>query len=320
MSQDFIPQAFGWENRPHEVAKFLQEIEDQGNPAFFCDAAPALMVADDNAPVFFWEIEEKVLGKRFPAWSQGRVGSCVSFGYSRGINDLMLWQVANGNSEQYAGEPCEIAIYAGSRVNIAHGQFSGHDGSCGAFAAKWVTQFGVLLRQVYKVGNNTYDLTQYSEDLARKYGEEGCPVELESIAKQHPVKSVALVQNGDEAWAALGNCHPIPVCSSRGFTTNLVDGFCHPDGIWGHCMVIRGRFISPKYGKSFVIQNSWGDYLAGRGDNHIEVEGRGMIQLSQGCFATTIDVIDSMMKQNDSFALAGITGWTRERLDYTPMR
>lgn len=312
MSDDFIPPAFGWVRDDTEVARICQSILDEGKPIAFADAAPALMSADATTPVFFWEAEEKVLQRILPSWNQGQVGSCVSFGYGRGAQDLLLAEIAWGEDEEWPGyEVATEPIYGGSRVEVGGGRLRG-DGSVGAWAAKWVKDWGILLRKNYP--NN--DLTTYNEARCRQYGNSGCPNELEQEAKLHPITEIAKVTTADELWAALGAWKPVVVCSDRGFTTTLYEGFCEPSGSWSHCMEFRARFISPKRGKSIVIQNSWGTYL--KGDRVIEVEGKGKIQLPEGCFATTLDVAARMCAQDDTFALAGMNGWKRRKIDWTP--
>lgn len=67
---------FGWVYNPVEVAKVLATM----NKPFFSLAAPHLKGTGDNKDIFFWELEEKILGKRLPAWDQGSVGSCFPAG------------------------------------------------------------------------------------------------------------------------------------------------------------------------------------------------------------------------------------------------
>lgn len=82
-----------------------------------------------------------------------------------------------------------------------------------------------------------------------------------------------------------------------------------------NCMEIRARFMHPTRGKCFVIQNSWADYLNSKNNPHSLVETRnGKVQLPEGCFATTMDVVDRMLRQQDSFALSDLRGFTSRDL------
>lgn len=304
---------FGWINDQQAVWSVMRQMEANGEKPLFVDAAQHLMMAaDDNASVFFWDAEQKVLGKILKSWDQRDAGVCVSFGWGRGVNDLMLLEIASGEPEVYEAPVATEPIYGGSRIEVGKGRAGSGDGSVGAWAAKWVKDWGIILRKKY----GQYDLTQYSIPISRQWGASGVPTELETLAKQHPVTAVAMVRTGDEAWVAIGAGKPIPICSNQGFTTVMNGGFCEPSGVWNHCLLLRGRFISPTRGKSFVIQNSWTpSYL--RGDNKIETEDRGIIELPEGCFATTIEVIDRIVRQQDSFGIAGLKGWETVRVDHT---
>lgn len=314
---DEILRPNGWVDDPTEVDVVMEGLISEGQDPIFSSVAKSLLVRDDNHPVFFWEAEQKILGTVLPSWDQSSIGSCVSFGWGRGAQDLLLWEVAAGEQETWPGfQIAREPIYGGSRVEVGGGRIRG-DGSIGAWAAKWVSEWGVLLYKKYEINGKVFDLSDgYRVDRCFQWGKNGVPNELEPEARIHPVSSVAMVMTGEECWAAIGAGKPVSLCSNQGFTTTLVEGFCQPSGVWAHCMVIRGRFIHPKHGKCFVIQNSWGNYL--RGNNKIEVVGRDeKVTLPEGCFATTLGVVSRMVAQRDSFSMAGLSGWTRIRLNWT---
>jgi hypothetical protein len=248
------------------------------------------------------------------------VHNCVGFGNGRAGQDILLWEVAAGEPEQWPGaEICPEIIYGGSRVEVGGGRISG-DGSIGAWAAKWVKDWGLVPRGVY--GN--LDVTTYNESTCRQLGRNGIPAEVETAARLHPVTAVAMVRSGDDWWAGTGAGKPSAICSGRGFTTTLKKGFCQPSGSWAHCMEGRGRFRrAGDKEKCGVIQNSWGGYLSipSQDDKFIDVwtpTGDIRVELPEGCFATTLDVIDRMLGEQDSFFFAGLKGWEAVRLDYTP--
>lgn len=304
--------ATGWVYDPDAVA----EVVASASIRSLSDAAPHLfgLVSEgaNDAPVFFWDAEQKVLGKVLGSWNQGQVGSCVSFGYGRACQDLMLWEIMSGQPERWPdAEVATEPIYGGSRVEVGGGQLRGGDGSIGAWAAKWVRDWGVLIRTKYDVNGQIYDLSAYSENRARQYGDQGVPDPLEPVAKLHPVTDVAQVRSAEEVWAALGAGKPVPVCSMQGFTMTLNNGFCEPSGQWAHCMAFRGRFVHPTRGRCVVVQNSWGNYLRGsRSFQYLDANGQTKTgTLPEGCFCTTLQVAGRMAAQGDTFALAGFTGW-----------
>lgn len=308
-----VPYVPGWQDDPETVKETIAEIEkSQGFPADFGRVFLKDPFADETSAVFFWTAEEKVLGKVLPSWNQGNVGSCVSFGWGRGSQDLILIQIlATKNAEEWPGaEVATEPIYGGSRVEVGGGRIGG-DGSTGAWAAKWVSDWGILFRKKY--GN--VDLTTYDTTRCRAWGKTGVPNELEPVAKEHPVKGVAVVSTASQAWDAIGSGYPIPCCSNVGFQSPLKEGYCARKGSWAHCMTFRGRFVHPSKGKSFIIQNSWGDYLKG-GDPKIEVKGAGSVTLPQGCFAITEADAEAILRQRDSYAISSFRGFPARKLDW----
>ena len=285
----------GWVHDPVEVAKVLLELD---TPLF--GDTPA---AEDSAipeEVFLWKAAVKVLGAILPPRNQGQVGSCVSFGTCTAVEHTMLCEIAAGDSEEFKPLVQE-AVYGGSRVEIGGGRMRG-DGSCGSWAAKFVTQYGVLARSVY----GTTDLTKYSESLCRQWGSSGVPAELESLAKAHPVQGTALVRNWDEAKKALANGYGISICSNRGFSMSRDgDGFASPRGQWNHCMGLVG-YQSARPG-GFIL-NSWG------GSAHTGPSGRG--EPSPAGFWAEDDVIDGMLRQGDSWAFSAVQGFPSNKIDW----
>lgn len=310
----------GWVNNPFEVKAVTDAWAARGMGVNFRDVAPRLMAAgNDETAVFFWDAEELVLGHRLDTWNQRQVGSCVGFGSTRAAQDLMLWEIASGEPDEWPGaELCPEATYGGSRVEIGGGRLRG-DGSVGAWAADFFTRFGATLRGVY--GN--LDLRQYSEYTCRRLGASGLPSDVEAAARAHPVRAAAKVTTKEDVWAAVGGGKPVMICSDRGFSTRMdADGFCAPSGEWNHCMGVRARFVHPNRGRSAVIGNSWADYM-NTGPRQVDyVAESGTVKkftMPPGAFAVTWDVLDYIARQGDSFALAGLTGWQRTTpIDYAP--
>lgn len=60
---------FGWKKNDAAVDQFLKTLPDPD----FETAAPLLKDTGAGKDVFFWDVEEKVLGKRVPMWNQGSV-------------------------------------------------------------------------------------------------------------------------------------------------------------------------------------------------------------------------------------------------------
>lgn len=340
----------GWKDRPRDVARIVSGLEQ---PVFGLAAVKCM--ATEHRDVFFWEQgEQPLLGQVLKAHRQ-TIGDCVSHGWGRGGQDVVYMQVAGnlpqpkegaelpkrkkGKEAQTASldlsswsqpwwipagagvdDPrLEIAtepIYAGSRVEIGGGRIRG-DGSVGAWAAKYVQEYGLLQRTVY----DRFDLRTYSGSKAKEWGapRAGVPDELEPIAKMFPIRTVSLVTTDDEAAAALYNMYPIPVCSGQGFTTTRDrNGFCDPKGSWAHCMVARGICMA-KRGSNWVlavvIQQSWGESPSG--PNKIELKTGRIVTLPQGCFLIEMDVFARMLRGRDSFAISGAKGFVPQMPNFT---
>lgn len=321
VTTDYPPEykGTGWVNDPAAVKLVTDAWEARGMIPTFAGAAPGLMrEASDDRPVFFWDAELAVLGRQLDTWNQRQVGSCVGFGKTRSAQDLLLWEIAAGEPEVWPGaELAPEVTYGGSRVEVGGGRVRG-DGSVGVWADEFLMRWGVVKRG--RVGG--LDLTEYDEITCRRLGRDGIPADVEAEAKLHPVKAAALVVNGEEAWAAVGGGKPVTLCSDQGFSMTLgSDGFCSPSGVWNHCMAVRGRFVSPKRGRSCVLGNSWADYLRGGSRTFEYVAEDGSVktkQLPPGHFCVAINTIDRMCRQRDSSALAGFSGWKRTTIDYTP--
>lgn len=312
MTPDIL--ATGWVDFPEAVAETCAQMGVQP----FYAAAPALFVDPAEGAAFLWKAEEKVLGRKPLPWDQNPVGSCVGFGWTRAAQDCMLVEIASGEPEEYPGADLAPEVtYGGSRVEVGGGRIRG-DGSVGAWAAKWVVEWGVVPRGVY----GSLDLTRYDPDTCRRLGAQGVPDQVEQLARQHPVTAVAKVTSGQEGWAALMAGKPIAVCSNRGFSMRLDgDGFCSPQGVWQHCMEFAGAFTHPARGRSVVVRNSWADYLGAgfRPVRYVKADGtEGTFELPPGCFCTTLGVAADMLAQGDSFALAGLKGWEKMKVDWTP--
>lgn len=235
------------------------------------------------------------------------VHNCVSFGYGRGSNDLLLFMAAQGLIDVPEADVATEPIYALSRVEVGGGRIRG-DGSVGAWAAKAVMMWGLLLRKVYW----QYDLTRYSESLSRDWGNRGCPDELEPEAKKFPIKSAAICQTTEEAWRGLGSAYTLPICSNVGFNSPYQDGFCEPRGSWAHCMVIRGRTVAKKRGvnvRAYACQNSWGGYI--QGDPHFTDADGNVEELPEGCFLIEERVLQGILSQKDSFLLSDAQGFAK---------
>ena len=310
----FFTQLCGWVDKPEEV-KQTRETSENWFPSFAA-AAPDVRLEDDNFPdTFLWDAELAVLGKLLPAFHQ-TLGTCVSQGWGRAIQDLLLQAIMLGEtSEVWHGLVATEPLYVGSRIEVGGGRLGNSQGSIGAWMAKFIQQWGFLLRLKY----GQFDFRTPNDNWAQQYGSSsgGLPPELEAIARRHPVRYVAPVTTAPELRASISKMRrPVPVCSNQGFTnTRDAEGFDHPNGVWNHCMVWRGYFRArggPKGREAFVCQQSWGNQPTG--PNKIYLHSGRVVELPEGCFAVDWAVADRMLRQGDSFTVADAEGFRARRV------
>lgn len=304
-----ITPAMGWIDDPIEVAKVVSALPTP----FFGSVCQDVRGSSETTDLFDWEIEEKVLGRQLKVWNQGSVGSCVSFGWGRAVQSLMLAEIMAGEPEQWPdAEVATEPIYAGSRVEVGGGRISG-DGSVGAWAGKWVSEKGgILLRKKY----GSYDLAEYSESRCRSWGRDGVPDEIEPEARLHPVKTVSVVLTPEQCADAVVNGHFVAFCGSVGFEMKRsTGGFCRRSGSWAHCQQICGACVVKGGRKALAIRNSWGDYL-GDTNNKVTLESGREITLPAGVYLVEYDDLARDLRAGDTFAASAFVGFPKQKFTW----
>src|SRR5579883_1197009 len=312
-----MPQ-FGWINDPAAVGRVLEALRRQGHDPVFASAARHLMQLAGDQDVFFWELEKQVLGRVLDAWDQGQLGDCVGNGGGRTAQNCLLATIAakipadDGRPEAWPG--AEVAVepaYAGSREMSGISGFS--DGSTGAGMAKWFVDYGVIVRGVY----GRWDFIHYSTQTAKELGARAVPDDLKTVARQHPVKTVAVTQTADEVWAALGAWKPVCICGSISRTMKRQPGgWCPKTGNdWPHCQTLVGRCTVKGGQRAVVYLNSWGDYL-GPDNNHVVLESGREVVLPMGCYLSRLEEIESDLQQGDTFAYSNAHGWPAQSFSW----
>jgi hypothetical protein len=295
---------FGWSYRPLAVHAYWASLE---LPRLF-QALARLRVADRDGgqDVFFWELEQKVWGKLLPVWDQGQIGSCVSHGSGKAAEDVLTVQCAVNGDGVPDAEVAREPIYGGSRCEIGGQWGDNQDGSTGAWAAQWLSRYGVCFYVKY-AGADLSD--GYRVERCKQWGAEGAKP-VEGDAKAHPVQDVAPVTSPEDAWAALGQWKPISICGNISRTMKRqANGFCPQTGNdWPHCQALRGRCTVKGGRRAVVYQNSWGDYL-GSENNQVELESGRTIILPAGCYLSDLQEIGADLRQGDTFAYSHAVGF-----------
>ena len=242
-----------------------------------------------------------------PGWKRGaqKIGSCVGWGWALSCDILAACDIhMRGEHEVYGGRVLEASIYAFSRVEVRGQRNLGGDGSYGSAAAKAVTKFGTLH---YGQNYNGTIITDNSGSREKEWGRDGVPDVLEPFAAKHKVSDVALVTTFEDAAKAIQNGYPVAVCSMRGFSMKLRDGYLTPMGQWAHCMMFAGVKWSPR--PALLCVNSWADCYEGTVDESLPPQ----FQRSAGWVEA--EVCTSMLAGEDSFALSGYSGFAPRHLE-----
>jgi hypothetical protein len=299
-----MSQEFGWiapEERDYSIAKSHDEILSFSR--LFGSAAWNLVGSGEKKVVLLHEALSKVCNGTFPINTQ-TIGDCVSHGYAKGIEVLMAVEILlRKEPEKWPGVLTSTEwIYGTSRVIQGQGRLRNMDGSLGSWAQKAVKENGTLLRQKY----DKYDLSSYSGKVAKDWGFQGLPYELEPIADEHPIQTTALVTSYEEARDAIANGYPVVVCSNQGFASKRdSEGFARAQGRWAHCMLFAS--VDDEYKRpGLLCVNSWGEHW---------IDGPKRHNQPEGSFWVDADDADRMLKQQDSYTLSNFKGYPAQEIN-----
>lgn len=289
---------FGYEPDPAGAEEFLSSLP---RPTL-AQAGPELQAAKHDVAL------SRVLMKAAPAWKRGSqpIGSCVGWGTAMAVDILAACDVfLRKEAEVWGGRCIEGVVYGLSRVE-ARGQTAnlGGDGSTGFHAAKAISKFGTLhYGQDY--GGKRFD-KQLTGTQEREFGRNGLPSALEPFAAQHTVAEVTLMRGFEDVAKCISNGYPVFLCSMRGFSMTFKKdakfggGWLTAMGTWAHCMMgCDLRWDRP----AVLVPNSWGECYGGPVDERLPEQ----FQRSAGW--VDAEVIDSMCKGGDSYAVAGFNGF-----------
>lgn len=285
--------ATGWVDLPDEVTQVI--TADGVKPV----GAVGLKSWDGKAVVNLGRYMDKVHGTGKWTLNQGQCGSCVAFGATI-ASDILIAVGIVEHGDDKPGRVDPMTIYGGSRVQIGRGQIGGQ-GSVGAWAAKWLRDYGALIQKKY----GGVDLTTYSpSECCSTYGRRGCPEALFAEARKHPVKEFSQAKTRQDVGDSIANGYPVTVASNQGFSkVRDQTGKSHAQGSWGHQMCI----IGVREDAALVI-NSWGDDWN---------SGPLVDDQPPGSFWADWDiVVNRMLSAGDSFSLSGINGWESKGLNF----
>lgn len=274
----------------------------------FAAAAPWAASAEKKDAILYPHLLAEIPDYRRGA--QG-IGSCVGWGWSLAVDLLAAVEIGlYREAESFGGRTLEASVYAFSRVEARGVKRAGRsDGSYGSAAAKAVMKFGTLhYGRSYATGEAAaVRFDSYSAARERDWGDTGVPNELERYAAEHRIKACTLVENFEQAAAAIASGYPVPVCSGQGFTSRRDDqGFCRASGSWSHCMCFAGvRWDRP----GLLCVNSWGASNSGP-----RWPANMPDAIAECSFWVEAKIADRMLSGRDSFAVSGYDGFPPRKL------
>lgn len=293
----------GWLDDQAARRAFTQHVDRP----YFRQHAGEIKGTGRNTQVLLWKYYEKCIKGPFVPHFQD-FGDCVSHAMGLGCDFLAASQIARfGLNEEWKGKCSTEAIFGGSRVEIGKGALRSEGGSTGAWAAEWVSKYGVLPRGRY----GKYDLTQYAPELAKYWGRRGVgvPDELEPIIKQHPIKTVTRVEDWDQACDLVANGYPVVLASSVGYRMQTdAEGFLlRSRKPWYHATLLIAIDTKSKR-QGGCIANSWGtNWISGPAH---------ALGTPKGCFWADARNIDAMLSQEDSYGISQFVGYPKQAPDY----
>lgn len=244
-----------------ETARVIEDMQHDGLIVSFAGAKVGLQgfakeqLIRGITHVFAQDTERRATGSNRTAYRQTR-GVCVSRGTGGAILDSYLFALAMGGR---IGKPVDIAtepIYAGSRMVIGRGQLGSGEGSCGCWAAEYVSRYGVVERALY----GGFDLRQADDDMACNWSSRpgaSVPPQVQNAGLIHLVSSHKVNSTSELADAICAGYFGA-VCRSRYCSSVDAEGFGVFGNQGGHCTEVSGWYVD-RHGKTrFVEQQSHG--------------------------------------------------------------
>ena len=292
------PKLFGWRPNPRAVDSVLSQLRHP----LMGPAASAIRGTGAGTTALLWKHVEELVGE-FPVRTQA-IGDCVSQGAATVVDVVKAVEITDGDGDEtWRAETASEVIYGLSRVEVGRGELGQEDGSYGAWGAQAVKEYGTLVRERY----GQHNLSSYSGELAREWGVDGLPDELEPTAREPLIREISLVTTYSDVRDALANGYAVTIASMQGFRHHRdEDGFLKPDGEWPHQMAVIGmddEFKRP----GVLVMNSWGTNW---------VTGPTRHDQPPGSFWVDAEVLeDSILSEEDSWAFGNYEGWPARSLD-----
>ena len=263
-------------------------------PTLYRAAGPDLG-ADRSKSVLLYKIWREVFSD-YPDYPAQQIGDCTSFGHAHAHDLLQTIEAYLGDLDASAiGRTCTEAWYAAGRECAR--MLGGPDGCYGSALLKAARTTGVL-----RYADLPENMREYSGRRARAWGRTGLTHDLAAIAGGRKLQG-AMLESVDDMIAALQGGHPCTVSTAIGFSmTRDRQGFCAPQGRWGHCMAcLAYRADRP----GFMLAQSWGPDRP-----------QGPLDLAMPSWSFWVDlaVMERIIAEGDSDTLSATPGFAPRAL------
>lgn len=287
----------GWVDDPYAVELAMAELPEP----MFCNAASVLKDSGKGKTVLLYPFVKQLTGTYNYQW-QG-TGDCVSWGAATAVDTVKATQIVLKKSfEEWKGFSAQEVIYGGSRVQIGKGRLGRGQGSLGIWAARFVSEYGTLVKGKY----DQHDLRKYNTQRAIDWGYRGVPNDLLDDISEHPIQTVSRVDTVEEGRDSVANGFPVTIAGTRGFHKKRdVRGTVRVNrwDSWAHQMVITA--VDDVQGK-FLVENSWP-----RG----WITGPTYLDQPEDSFWAYYEDIEFYFTKGDSWSYSDYLGYRRQELD-----
>jgi hypothetical protein len=297
----------GWAAQPEGAA--LERLMDEDMLPFPED----LRGVGEGETRLLHEYYIDVAGKVYAPRDQLNAPSCVAQSAATATDFLAAVEIFLGEPERMPPARSSAAVLYGlARQEISDlGPNAGGGAYC-LWAVKALKEYGSVASLNYPLLG--IDLRQPSPERCVLYGAQGCPDQLEGIARMHPVRDYLAINSYEEARDAIYTGCPLIVGSMQGFGNGRLrrdsEGFLNPPrrvffpSVWAHAMTVIG--VCDEGRKGVLILNSWGtDWISG--PKRFESDPDGSFWVDKVIF-------DGMTKQSDTYALLNFKGYRSFRV------
>lgn len=273
--------------------------------------------AGENRLVIPFVFVEEMLPGCWPGAAQER-GDCVSHETKNACQTTFICDIKSGKADEETGKLEGLpnipaaGIKEGALSSEAIYWYRGYNGDgwqCEKAAEIACDKSALWIRQPYP--DLGFDLTNYSGDLAGKYGAKSPPPKVTEVGQSHLVRTSTRLKSFEEVRDFLANGYGVGTCGSEGFSsTRDKNGVSARKGSWSHAMAYIGAddrdVIKQAYGEPLVlVLNSWGRFNSGPRT----ILGTD-IEIPEGSFwAKWSDV-----SRRSTLAFSGANGWPTKKL------